>query len=541
MHRYSRPAKAGTSVLHCFFFAVYPILFFFSYNKTQLHLSVLFLPIAIASIVSIISYLVLKFITKSAHKTGLIISSFYLLFFTYGHIAQYLKLSFSLGSLTVGPNKLLSMIWIIILTVLGYLIMKTDRNLSGLTVILNAVSILMVALLLLDIGYYELDRLMKNSVYTSANSTEHKKQETEGIPKETSSDKPDIYYIIMDSYARSDVLQNSFSFDNHEFDEYLRSKGFVMARKSKANYQITELSIASSLNMRYLDDFNEYKLASDPRHDLLCEMIDNNDAAKFLRSKNYSIINISSGVGATDKNRYADVQIDNRGFGEFESKLMNTTPLMIPQIRRFLTGDKEASRVLDAFDSLTDTQAIRGPKFVFAHIVCPHPPYLFDENGESIRDINWGAGSKDKAQKDIDSYKDVESYLGQLAFINKKLISLMEELLSGPRSPVIILQSDHGPAFYENDAHQSPSGWPTESNLEERMSILNAYYFPPSSLLDNKRDMSVWSTISPVNSLRAVFNFYFNADYEILEDRCYYFDVKHPEFVDVTPSLMQND
>ena len=66
--------------------------------------------------------------------------------------------------------------------------------------------------------------------------------------------RPDIYYIILDGYARSDVMSKLFGFDNEPFLKRLEQKGFYVARRSTANYCQTPLSLSSSLNAVYLND-----------------------------------------------------------------------------------------------------------------------------------------------------------------------------------------------------------------------------------------------------------------------------------------------
>ncbi len=64
---------------------------------------------------------------------------------------------------------------------------------------------------------------------------------------------PDIYFIVLDAYARDDVLKEMYGFDNTEFLAYLRNKGFYIAERSAANYCQTGLSIGSCFNLCYLD------------------------------------------------------------------------------------------------------------------------------------------------------------------------------------------------------------------------------------------------------------------------------------------------
>ena len=63
---------------------------------------------------------------------------------------------------------------------------------------------------------------------------------------------PDIYYIILDSYTRQDILKEVFDLDTSEFISGLEDIGFHVAECSQSNYGHTALSLTSSLNMEYI-------------------------------------------------------------------------------------------------------------------------------------------------------------------------------------------------------------------------------------------------------------------------------------------------
>ena len=65
---------------------------------------------------------------------------------------------------------------------------------------------------------------------------------------------PDIYLLVLDKYTGNEVLKEHFGFDNASFEEFLRSRGFVVPRSSQANYPQTPLALASMLNLDYLQD-----------------------------------------------------------------------------------------------------------------------------------------------------------------------------------------------------------------------------------------------------------------------------------------------
>ena len=80
-------------------------------------------------------------------------------------------------------------------------------------------------------------------------------------------------------------------------------------------------------------------------------------------------------------------------------------------------------------------------------------------------------------------------------------------LQNSKESPIIIIQSDHGP--------RPTNSLRPEQNLEipkdEIHKIFNAYYLP------NMDKNLLPENISPVNSFRMIFNYYFEENFELLE------------------------
>jgi hypothetical protein len=60
------------------------------------------------------------------------------------------------------------------------------------------------------------------------------------------SNRPDIYYIVLDAYGRQDVLADLYNLDNRPFLDYLEGKGFYVASESHSNYMQTVFSIPAS-------------------------------------------------------------------------------------------------------------------------------------------------------------------------------------------------------------------------------------------------------------------------------------------------------
>jgi hypothetical protein len=134
-----------------------------------------------------------------------------------------------------------------------------------------------------------------------------------------------------------------------------------------------------------------------------------------------------------------------------------------------------------------------GKKFVFAHILIPHQPFIFGPNGEEISNIS--------------STSKVKGYREQVIYTNKLVRRLVTTILeNSKRPPVIILQGDHGPRF----------NYVEPDSMDESLLIFNAYYLPGSG------DELVPPNITPVNSFRIVFNKYFGSGLPILPDISYF-------------------
>src|SRR5215211_7470550 len=92
---------------------------------------------------------------------------------------------------------------------------------------------------------------------------------------------------------------------------------------------------------------------------------------------------------------------------------------------------------------------------------------------------------------------DIEGYINNMKFINRRLPNLIREIIQNSKTaPIIIIQGDHG--------YQIP---------DIRFDILNAYFFPDQNYA------ALYPEITPANTFRVVFNTYFDEDYHLLKDQ----------------------
>lgn len=479
-----------TVIFHPFIFAAFPIINMAACNIGEVSVFAVIISLVASISFAALLFLFANFIAKEAKKAGVISSFFFLLFFFYGHFFALLIKNGIWPDFLRNRFKLIAFLFVLVLGI--YWIVKKSKYLNEVTKILN-----MTALFLLVISccsfFYKLS-LAGNFVPKKV-AAESAGSEKPDFGKAAAF--PDIYYIILDGYGSARTLRDLFNFDNKEFIDYLEKKGFFVTTQSRSNYGMTLLSLSSSLSMDYLR-----AESPPPKDDELGQ-----DVYRFLKRKGYKYV----GIGGDAKRDFL------RDY-EFYIILLRTTPIDILANRLNLYAPVLRDRILRQFDALAAIPETKGPRFIFVHILAPHPPYVFDRNGKEVSRIRMDAHLNIFKS----GWDDKEAYLDQLIFINKKVMSAVREILSKSAvAPIIILQADHGPVFsFEGDRL-----------YKVRMNIFNAYYLPGS---DHAQGI-IYNSVTPVNSFRLIFNHYFQAGYPILPDKSYFSSFENPyHFIDVT-------
>lgn len=500
-------------VIHPFLFSISPIIYLVAHNIDQLLLidrfsiSSIFMPMVISILLASLDLLLLSIIFRNVRKAGLLVSVGLLIFFSYGHLYNIVSRlmgasAFWIGDFVIGPHKAVFFACFILFCVAVCFCIISRRDLYATTSFLNIVAGCLVAVSIINIAAHEFNRSEIWGRFRDKKEGLTHKIDAGDLDQQM----PDIYYIILDGYTSSKVLREIYGYDNDEFTDYLERKGFYIAYDSWSNYAQTTHSLASSLNMEYINYVKDIVDSKYSAQGIIYLMLRNNKIVDFLKKIGYKYVHFATAYGSTAHNKFADMEFHLGKGNEFYMMLIKTT--MLNYFEEKLIINDARKRTLDTFSILSKMHTVAGPKFVFAHLIIPHPPFYFDEYGNLPDTTKGGATTNEWADKD--------KYVSQVAFVNKKVIEFVDEILSrSSEPPVIIFQGDHGSAAtFGLDAN----GWenPTREMIEERLSILNAYYLPGGG------DTILYSSISPVNTFRVIFNYYFSTDYELLKDIGYF-------------------
>lgn len=426
-------------------------------------------PIIILISVTVISLIILNRIFRNEYKSAVIFSILILLFFLFSPLLDICVKA----DLKILRIRYLIVVYILTFVFTLFLLVRARTNFKKISNFLNLASISSLIVILVNLIVFQ---------QTIHNEISQKPSKSTLISNGNKTNNlPNIYYIILDSYAGCDELNNIIGFDNENFMNYLEGKGFLIAKGSRCNYHWTVFSMAATLSMDYLpmknthNNFFEFE-----KNTNYFKKLESSQVVSFLKSLGYQYIDLSIW-----NNKYYSM--------DFSGSLLGMTIVGAPFLKNYFGGLLYREYVLSTLKSLERPINIEKPFFLYAHVLIPHFPVMFDEHGNmpSILESN------------------IEKlYIDQLKYTNVRVKAIIESILATAKNrSIIIIQGDHGANFYIKDR---------EKQMKMRTSILNAVYLP-----DGKENI-FYDGMTSLNTFRILFNKYFGTNLKLLPDVTYY-------------------
>ena len=480
-----------------------------------------------------IVYALARRLTRQRHKTALILSLCSLVFSLSGHLYQVVFM----------PRSLL--VWTAaLLVLLAVAVVLLHRNCAPAACARLSPSFnLILLILLLWQGASILPRHL--SLQQGAHAAASYMPDF-GSPRDTpklldSATLPDIYYIIPDGYPSDAWLQQAMNFDNSDFTAALQERGFQVIAQAQSNYGATSVSLASTLNLRY------YESNPSPLNDLdyLRLQISNSLVARELIQRGYTYAQFMSGyltpspIAAINRDFTRqgpiDVAISSADFvtadyrsassgamrqiaidsfykRSFAELYLDTTLLRLARSAagRFIpqTGDgalhhKAPARFLAATAEVENIAAMPEATFALVHLLKPHLPVTFNEQGEMLERIDT---------------PNPDEYFADFRYINSRFLDMIDAILEKSADPpVILFQADHGSTYgYNRAARGAEFSWENAAQGSwTHFNIYAAWYLPPAVAVDFPQ------TLSSVNAFALLLNALFDAEFPLKEDRLF--------------------
>ncbi len=339
---------------------------------------------------------------------------------------------------------------------------------------------------------------------------------------------PDVYYLLVDGLGQPATVDALFDIAPGTLTAGLQRRGARVLRFCHANYPQTALSVAATFNVAPLPDLLDIPEVRSRDRRPLAALVGDSRVVRTFRRAGYRVVTYPSGYPLT---RFTAPDARRRprldpNFLEFYVLNDGVLPLALPLLGRGPADLQYAlhrHRLDYIFDHLADARDgadAEQPVFVFAHLLTPHPPFV------------WGPGGADLGSHGLFSFGDGNDWVNanrgevvpyglfwkhQAAWVMQRLERTVDAILAAsPRPPVIIIQGDHGPGSQLN------WDYPQATNLTERFGIFSAWFLPPGLDVPLRDDMTSLATFP------ALFAGLFGTPQPDLEEGMWFARMKYP-------------
>lgn len=425
---------------------------------------------------------------------------FFLLFFIFGKIEISFVLFFLvfISLFFFGPLKAVLLkipfvgalfssyfFWIIFLPlpwILVWYVLKTRENLTN-----QVFRFLKIGALVL-FGF-QLTYLGYHLFFYQPDYLGNGKAEELARPAFLSGNPPDIFYLILDARTSPEALQEHWDYNDSSMVSFLKEKNFQVLQNPKSNYTHTTMTVASVLNMDYVEALLSPNHRKNEGERILIKQA---LFPLFLKQAGYELINWSPFRVAEQPPAYLIKDVFGMTFSvlifdqTFLGKLIGETVLndwfmSVPILGKFAgAATRVPDQNLETVNRIIHFRKLEKPAFVYAHLMMPHAPYAFKRDGSRYSKEEFFSLTSNEKQL----------YLEQLIFSNKLLKQMVSSLLpTGKENRVVIIQGDHGFRLLTGPKKTS-----------ESFSILHAIYTPRNWQINFPENHT------PVNSFRLILN-----------------------------------
>lgn len=495
---------------HPLLLASFPPVALYSLNLAMVPLDDLWRPLGITLAASLGFWILASLLMRSINKGAVVVASALALFFSFGPLLKICS-----SSILIGLD-------LIVLVLVAVLVRRTERDLAGFTKILNFGSVVLILLPLVQIFEKRppgrAETFLKVSLPVTATEA-------------STPDKPDIFFIIVDGYGRSDQLKRVMGFSNDAFVGELRKRGFFVAEQGHSTYCQTQLSLTSTLNLSLLQDFPKVFSPSTDNRDALKIGMDKSFLSAYLQKLGYTYEAVTSGFNEVSFRSASLSYSQPLSLSMLESALVQLTPIDVSSDDLISQWNDRRAVLQGAFRNLTYLSKPTGrPRFVVAHILAPHPPFVFDKDGRPVRQsvpFGFWDGSHYLMMGGTKS-EYANGYTEFVQYLNGQLLPIIDALVSrGGTKPVVIIEGDHGSKLGLDQDDLA------KTDVKECFGNLMAFYVPASVR------RKLYPQITSVNTFRVLLDGLFHENLPLLPDRSYYSGFGVPyKFTDVTNQLL---
>ena len=511
---------------HPFLIAAFQILTVYSINVNEVNFNTFFIVLIIASICTALTIYLFIFLTKEKMLSAVIVSFLVFLFFLYGRTIDIL-IENPIFGLPLHRNKYFLPLFSFVAISSVIFIFKNKsirKHIEKITIYANQFSIGLVIISIITTGVnYDWTKLSREDSRNNYESNSISHEYITPITKDNN--KPNVYFLIFDSYTNQRILNKYYDWDDSIFVNSLVSRGFSIDNNARSNYCFTGASILSTLSMRYLHLDEEFENSYN-QDNYIGSFYKKNKVMDRFKSEGYEIVtNLGSHDWPVSDSYQSFISED------FVQLIIHISMLRI--IENELVTTQLRQDILSMLNGVKSFEKPQSPTFMCLHFMIPHSPFVFQADGSKPAMF----------ESAFTKFEHKVKFVQQLRFAGKQIIDIVDSIRQKDKEAIIIIQADHGfggddDMIYLNRnslaAKTDNREKPPADYLDQRFGILNAIYSPI--------ELDIPENSTPVNLFRYVFNGIFDDQYTFLPNKSYFALIKQPYlFHDITDDLDHNN
>ncbi len=253
---------------------------------------------------------------------------------------------------------------------------------------------------------------------------------------DTERELPNLYYFIVDEYASFSEMETYYDYNNQAFHDFLTEKGFCVSDTSFNRGGGTIQNMADNMNLGPVST-DAMTLAE------YTELFNNGTLYGVLEGMGYELSQLGSLYPLPKLLEKSDLFLQSGAAtmnGETALEILVTNSMLMPLPTMLYWRRVGGSGDMAAFDWLDDPAHydVKSNRAIFLYACCPHPPFYYDADGNSVEPANW------------ENWSDLSFYRNQYIYVTKRMEQTVSTILEHDPNAVILLQSDHGLRYHED-------------------------------------------------------------------------------------------
>lgn len=469
--------KMGIPLLSVIFVAIFPSIFLYGNNSNEASIQDVLFPMLLFVTVALVLFVIFVIVSRNPYKSGIVTIMFMLVLENFAALEGILLLIF--------PNLYYwhtTAIFLFILLHVAFIIYKFLPQ--DLAKTISSVLCLVFSGLVVVNGLVAIPGEINK--INAKKLEEEKQQQAEQIGnlRENEENLPNIYLLIFDEFAGFHQMEKYYNYDNKILKDFLQNNKFTISYDSHNESIMTATITTNLVNLDYVVDDN----TSAAESQIIRE---NGTLFDMLEEKGYAIRKLTTNSFYGEGFKLDNITYSNNAVtatGDNLENILLKNSILYPMIQPIPGQELKIFEFLSKKDNIPQE-----PTFTLAHTHITHTPFYYDEKGSIIPASKWN------------DWKDKSVYLGTYKFTSKLMIEVLSNLTVNDPNSLIIVMSDHGAR-----ASTDQELYMKVFELNDINNIFNAFYY-------NGIDLSEYTGLSSLNTLRKLLNLAIGTNYEILE------------------------